>query len=282
MTSSVTSPWAGPTGTRYVCTGWTGTGSVPSSGSGTSVSFTLNEASTVTWNWKTQYLLTVLTNPSGLTPAPSRNPLGEAGPANSWWYDASVSVTLTAQNVAGYTFDKWKVDDTFRSPGENPITVSMNAPHTATAYYVEVSALSVSISPLSQTIYLGDSVIFTSTVSGGVAPYTYQWYLGSSPVPGAKSNSWTFTPSATGIYYVYLNVTDSLGNSAQSPTAKITVLSQQPVGGYSFSFERQTPVNHMATYAVIAALFGMAVVSAKTQKKITATSLFFLLRKATE
>ena len=135
ITASVNSPVSGPTGTRYVCTGWTGTGSVPSSGTGTSVTFTLNEPSSIIWNWKTQYLLTVTTNPTGLSPQPTRNPAGEAGPTNSWWYDASSSVTLTAQAVTDYTFNYWDVDGTSRGDGVNPITVVMDAPHTATAHY---------------------------------------------------------------------------------------------------------------------------------------------------
>jgi hypothetical protein len=58
ITEYVTSPVAGPTGTRYVCTGWTGTGSVPSSGTTTSTTFIINTGSNITWNWKTQYLIT--------------------------------------------------------------------------------------------------------------------------------------------------------------------------------------------------------------------------------
>jgi len=173
ITSSVTSPWAGPTGTRYVCTGWTGTGSVPSSGTEASVTFTLNEATSITWNWKTQYLLTVLTYPAGLTPNPTRDPLGENGPTNSWWYDSSVSVTLTGQNVAGYTFDKWKVGDTFRNAGENQIIVSMNAPCTATAYYKQfslpVGGYSISFANKTSTpsilIYTALIALFGATIS---------------------------------------------------------------------------------------------------------------------
>ena len=40
---------------RFVCTGWTGTGSVPASGSGTSFSFPIMEDSTLSWNWETNY-----------------------------------------------------------------------------------------------------------------------------------------------------------------------------------------------------------------------------------
>ncbi len=138
ITASVTSPWPGTTGIRYVCTGWTGTGSVPSSGTGTSVSFTINMPSSITWAWKTQYLLTVRTDPAGLSPQPTRNPGGEAGPAGSWWYDESTDVILTAQSVPGYTFLKWDVQGT-DVPG-NPIGVHMNMPLTATAHYEKVCA----------------------------------------------------------------------------------------------------------------------------------------------
>ena len=46
-------------GVRHVCTGWTGTGSVPASGTGTNAAFTIEEDSTLAWNWKTQVLVTV-------------------------------------------------------------------------------------------------------------------------------------------------------------------------------------------------------------------------------
>lgn len=85
VTASVTSPVAGTVGTQYVCAGWTGTGSV-SSGSGTTVTFTMTQPSIITWNWKTQYYLTV----TSLFGAPT----------GQGWYDAgstaSASVTQPA------------------------------------------------------------------------------------------------------------------------------------------------------------------------------------------
>jgi len=52
VTEFVTSPVSGSSSTQYVCTGWTGTGSVPSSGSSSSVTFTMAAASSITWNWQ--------------------------------------------------------------------------------------------------------------------------------------------------------------------------------------------------------------------------------------
>jgi hypothetical protein len=125
----------GSTGTRYVCTGWSGTGSAPSSGGSSSVNFIINAPSSITWNWKTQYLLTVQTAPSDLDPQPLRSLGGDANSLNSWWYDASTSVTLTSEPVSGYTFTFWDVDMSSQGTGINPITVTMNGPHTTTAHY---------------------------------------------------------------------------------------------------------------------------------------------------
>lgn len=229
ITASVASPVSGPTGTRYVCTGWTGTGSVPPSGSTTSVTFTINQPSSITWNWKTQHYLTVQTNPSGLTPAPT---------PTSGWYDEGANVTLTAPNESylgndTYLFDYWDVNGFSQGTGINPITLTINQPHIATANYIKTEALSVQISPNYITITLGTSVTFTSTVTGGVSPYSYQWYLDGTPVSGATSDTWLFRPNATGTYYIHLNVTDNAGVTVKSNIAQITVIPPPPpVGGF--------------------------------------------------
>jgi hypothetical protein len=54
MTVSVVAPDPAG-GVRAVCTGWTGTGSVPASGEGDSVTFIITEDSSITWNWATGY-----------------------------------------------------------------------------------------------------------------------------------------------------------------------------------------------------------------------------------
>jgi hypothetical protein len=65
VTASITSPASGPAGTQYVCTSWTGTGDVPSSGTGTEVTFNITQNSTITWNWKTQY--SIMFNQTGVS-----------------------------------------------------------------------------------------------------------------------------------------------------------------------------------------------------------------------
>jgi hypothetical protein len=256
ITASVTSPWSGSTGTRYICTGWSGTGSVPVSGGSQSTAFVINQASSIAWNWKTQHYLTVRTDPLGVTSIP-----GEG------WYDSAASVTLTAPSVQNYTFGYWDVDGTSQGNGTKPITTTMNAPHVATAHYAYSTPLTVHIQPTLATISLGQSVTFTSTVSGGKPPYSYQWYLDNNPVSGATSDRWIFTPSTTGIYYVFLKVTDSSSTIAQSETAKVTVVSV-PVGGYSVSFDKYRIVKPMAfNFAIVMVLAGFFVaVRRKTRR----------------
>jgi uncharacterized membrane protein len=256
ITASVTSSSTGPTGTRYVCTGWSGAGSVPSSGTGTNVTFTINQASSITWNWKTQYYLTVKTDPAGIAAIP-----GEG------WYDEATSVALTAPAVQNYTFTYWGVDGVSRGNGVNPISVPMDAPHTATAHYTSLpNPLSVSINPPSATIPLGASVFFTSTVNGGTGPYTYQWYIGSNPVSGATSSTWTFTPTAGGTYLITLKVTDSLNNTAQSEPSRVTVTSG-PIGGYAVPLIVQIPTIQLAAYVALVVLSaGMLTITKRKRK----------------
>ncbi|MFZ1988412.1 MAG: hypothetical protein WAW96_01445, partial [Alphaproteobacteria bacterium] len=84
ITANVTSPAGQTGGTRYRCTGWTGTGNVPLSGTGTTVTFTISQASTITWNWVTQYRLTVASDHDAPSPSVGDN-----------WYDPGTSITAS-------------------------------------------------------------------------------------------------------------------------------------------------------------------------------------------
>ena len=130
VNSTVSRPIAGGAGTQYETTGWTGTGSLASGGgvgSDTTGAFTINAYSTCTWNWKTQYYLTVNTNPPGID-----SPTGEA------WYDsgdtAHVSTDQHEDIVPGdsrYTFNSW----TGANGTYTDATVAMTMLRTATANY---------------------------------------------------------------------------------------------------------------------------------------------------
>jgi len=122
VTYSYSSPVSSATsGKRFVLTSVTGSASP----------ITVTSAVMVTGNYKTQYYLIVTTAPTGLNPAPT--PISN-------WYDAGTNVVETApsksyKNSIEYDFSYWDVDGSSQGSGVNPISVTMNMPHTATAHY---------------------------------------------------------------------------------------------------------------------------------------------------
>jgi len=198
------------------------------------------------------YSLTITATVGGTTdPAPG-----------TYSYTADSSVKVAAIPNANYLFDHWELDSV-NVGSANPYTVLMDRDHTLKAVFsLILPPLSVSISPLSVSILVGQSVTFTSNVSGGYTPYSYQWYLNGVPVSGATSNTWTFTPATAGIYYVYLKVTDAKGNTAQSDTARVTVAAV-PVGGYSIPIQAPATATPLTTYLILTAILTIAFTTIK-------------------
>ncbi len=105
---------AGDTGIRYYCS---------------QNSWSVSSADSHTFNYQTQYQLTVIADPNGITPV-----------TGGGWYDAGASVqtnqvAATVQGGPGtqYGFKNWEVDGVAQSG--NPITLTMDKPHTAIAKY---------------------------------------------------------------------------------------------------------------------------------------------------
>jgi parallel beta-helix repeat protein len=204
------------------------------------------------------YSLTTITTVGGTTdPAPG-----------TYSYTANSTVQVTAIPEANYLFEYWELDGV-NVGSANPYSAYMDKDHTLKAVFSLIPPpLSVSISPLSASILVGQSVTFTSTVSGGYTPYSYQWYLNGNPVSGARSNTWTFTPTAGGIYYVHLGVTDAKGNTAQSDTARITIATV-PVGGYSIPIQGYSAAKPLTPYLTLIAV--LTIVFTITKRKTRKT-----------
>ncbi len=85
----------------------------------------------------------------------------------------------------------------------------------------------VTISPTQARMTLGQQLTFNSSVAGGFTPYTCQWYLNGTAIPGCNDSSWVFTPAQTGHFTVYLNATDNQNNHAQSNIVNDIIVSSQ-------------------------------------------------------
>jgi uncharacterized repeat protein (TIGR02543 family) len=133
VTEFVASPVAGATGTQYACTGWSGAGSIPASGATSVVTFTISAASSITWNWQTQYLVSFVSNPSDVgTTSPSGS--------NVWENAGSLSIFTSTSNV-GYKFSSWSSSTgsiTFEIPSASSTIATISGPGTITATFASV------------------------------------------------------------------------------------------------------------------------------------------------
>ncbi len=69
ITAFVSSPASG-----FTCSGWSGTGSVPSSGSSSATTFAITAPSTITWNWYDATVTPTPTPTAAPTPTPTAHP----------------------------------------------------------------------------------------------------------------------------------------------------------------------------------------------------------------
>ena len=107
VSASVAEP-AAADGTRHVCTGWTGTGSVPRTGSGNAVSFVLAEDSSLTWKWRTDHWTDVALTSGGsatFEPAWIRDGQWVSISFEPQWtlFDVSMSGDTAGVSVSGKT-----------------------------------------------------------------------------------------------------------------------------------------------------------------------------------
>ncbi len=110
--------------TEYVCTGWSGDGSV-SNGSGTDVSFAITRSSTLTWLWSpVRYRLQVAIEGEG-----------EIELASEWAPPGTIKV-VSATAAPGWRFDHWSGETNGCTINGTQIQVVMDAGRSIDAHFV--------------------------------------------------------------------------------------------------------------------------------------------------
>jgi len=101
VTNTVTTPADESNGVRYACTGWTGTGAIPATGTTHTVTFLFATDSSLTWHWKTQYLIT------------QESTGGYVFGLTSGWKDEGWIFDLTPRATNGFLFAHWLTNGSY-------------------------------------------------------------------------------------------------------------------------------------------------------------------------
>jgi PKD repeat protein len=175
-------------------------------------------------------------------------PLSVSASANPTSGSAPMAVTFTGSvsgGTAPFTYDWNYGDGTAHGTAQNPshtyaagtftavLTVTDSAsptPHTGSSSGVTLTvgpALNVSASATPMSGSAPMPVSFTGTVSGGTAPYTYDWNYGDSTTHGTTQNP-SHTYASAGTFSAVLTVTDSASPSHHTVSSSTLTLTVGP------------------------------------------------------
>lgn len=195
--------------TRRVCTGYTvEKGSGTCFGDGTSALVFVDADTTLTFNWKTQYLLETSANP-----AEGGEILlnGETTPATGWYDDGS-SVAIFAAAGFNYKFDVWSGAV---SSNINPLEILITSPTNITAQFARI------FSDVNRYDFEATEDGWTScSASGAFTP----------PAFGFDGSSITISPTSSNCFGFWQSPTDAI------PAAEANTL-------YAISFEMRSDID---------------------------------------
>jgi len=248
----------------WTCTGWTGTGDVSAGGSGTSVTFTITQDSSIVWNWQGTPVQRKLTVSSAHdSPIPS---VGDHYYNHGDSVTCSVTSPVTEGNIV-WTCTGWSGSGSVPATGSGTtVTFTITADSSITWNWqgtpvqrkLTVSSAHDSPVPSVGDHYYshGDSVTctVTSPVTEGNMVWTCTGWTGTGDVPS--------TGSGTTVTFTITQDSAITWNWQGTP-----IPPPHGVGGYSISLTKQTPVSYITVYTMLIALFGAALSLTKRKRK---------------
>ena len=195
------------TDTRRVCTGYSVTGAITQSGPEKTFDLAITGNVTVTWNWKTQYLLTTAANGPGTVSTGS-----------GVWVDADASVSVNAVGSTGAALSSWSGDTALGSASGNQFNIPamtrpagpLTANFAASMYTLTVVSSQSTTTPAvgTYTYAYGTKVDFSalSAESAGSRQRPTSWTLSGATtstgvttsdsfvISGNTTLTWSFAP----------------------------------------------------------------------------------------
>jgi hypothetical protein len=186
-----------------------------------------------------QYYLTVKTSPLDITTIP-----GEG-----WYYNGTCAALTAPQYVdasAGtrYRFDHWDVDGNLQGTGVNPINVTMNANHTATAHYVAQHSVTFDKNGLDST-----ATGTVATVNGNAKTFSELPYTVWVDSGGSVTYSYASPVSST-VSGKRFRLSSTSGPSSPIIVTRATTVTGNYVVQYLVTFA-QTGLDSTATGTVV-------------------------------
>ena len=111
-------------GVRHICMGWTGAGSVPPSGEGTEMAFAITNDTSLVWNWRTDYWISLVVE--GAATADFAQNWLSAGSTNvvNWMTPAPYFTVSVSGDTNGVALDE--ATRTLAIPADRPRTIVLS------------------------------------------------------------------------------------------------------------------------------------------------------------
>lgn len=175
----------------------------------TNVTLVLTNDSTLTWQWETNYPLSVMTSGYG------------TANMTAGWFRSYSNVSVTAAPGPNWHFAGWS-GDTQGDTNSTTMILLMDRARTIQAGFATNEPAAITANPQSLTNNPGTAASF-SVAATGTPPLYYQWQKNSQGIPMATSQTFTIASVAAGNAGVYRCLVSNIVNAVTSSAATLAI-----------------------------------------------------------